>query len=143
MKSYFKFVLGAVFLGGILAFFFYRDIQNEVIAITTDKEYISVFQVGVFKSLENAQKFSEDYASSGIYADGDVYRVIIAVTQENVDKLSNYFTSLNIKFYIKEILMEEEIKDKIKNYDKVIAKTDKEEVLNKLNKSCVELFLKK
>lgn len=141
MKTYLKIVIGAVLIGGILAFFFYKDIKNEVVALTTSENKVYVFQVGVFKSLENAQTFSKKFPSSGIYKDEDIYRVIIAATLNNKEKLEFMYNELGINYYLKEVVVDNEILEKIRNYDRVIAESDNNDVINKLNKSCVELFL--
>lgn len=133
--------MGAVVVGGVLAFFFYKDIKNEVIAVTTSTDKVYVFQVGVFKSFDNANKYLENYPSGGIYKDNDLYRVIVAVTKNNKEKLENYFVRLNIEYYIKDILVRENILEKILNYDEVLSQSNKNGVINNINKSSVDLFL--
>ncbi|MDE6284544.1 MAG: hypothetical protein K2M17_02265, partial [Bacilli bacterium] len=130
MKTYLKVVIGAVIIGGIMAFFFYQDIQKEVIAITKTEDIVYVFQAGVFKSLENAQNKQQEYAASGILKDNDLYRVIIAVTRDNKEKLEHYFQEQGIDFYIKEISRERVFLEKLQNFDHVIEKSTKESVIN-------------
>lgn len=141
MKSYLKVVIGAIFLGGILAFFFYKDIKTDVIAITDEKGKVYIFQVGVFKSLENANNYRKDFSSGDIYQDEDVYRVITAVTISNKEKLETFYKKKEINYYIKELYVDNDIYEKIIEYDSVITNTSNEEVINKINKSSVELFL--
>lgn len=141
MKMYLKIVMGAVLIGGIMAFFFYQDIQKEVIAITKTEDIVYVFQAGVFKSLENAENKKQEYAASGILKDNDVYRVIIAVTHDNKEKLEHHFQEQGIDFYIKEITRNKKFIEKLQNYDHVIEKSTKESVINTLNQSMIELFL--
>lgn len=141
MKAYFKILIGAVITGGLLAFFFYKDIKNEVIAVTTNTDKVYVFQVGVFKSLDNANKYLAQYPCGGIYQDNDLYRVIVAVTKNNKEKLESYFASLNIEYYIKEVMVKENILEKILNYDEVLNQSNNNEVIDNINKSSVELFI--
>ena len=61
MKPYIKVLIAAVIIGVLIAVFFYKDIKNEVIAITNNDSEISLFQVGVFKVYDNAINFSESF----------------------------------------------------------------------------------
>ena len=72
MKAYVKIFISAIFIGGIFAYFFYKDIKNDVIAITTKKNEISLFQVGVFKNLDNAKNFQSNFENSIIYEDNEL-----------------------------------------------------------------------
>lgn len=141
MKNYLKIVIGAIFIGGIMAFFFYHDIKKEVIAISNPEKSVYVFQVGVFKSLENAQKFVQNYPSGEIYRDKDIYRIIIAATITNKEKLEIHFKNNEIEYFVKEFSLTKDL-DKIKEYDELLSKTDKPEVINSINKSSVALFLR-
>ena len=53
MKKYFKLIIGAILLGALFAYLFYKDINKEVIALEKEKDNIYLFQVGVFKNLDN------------------------------------------------------------------------------------------
>lgn len=139
MKNYLKIVVGAIIIGGFMAYLFYKDIKKEVVAITNTENIAYIFQVGVFKSLENAQNFAKDFSSGEIYQDKDLYRVIIAITLSNKEKLEAYFKSTNINYYIKEITLKDNTK--IKEYDALLSQTDKKEVIDSLNKTSVALFL--
>ena len=50
MKTYLKLAVGAVLVGGLFAYFFYRDIKSEVSALTNSHNELYLFQVGVFKN---------------------------------------------------------------------------------------------
>ena len=141
MKTYLKIVIGAIILGGVMAFFFYKDIKKEVLAITKTSDTIYCFQAGVFKSLENAQNFAQSLQAYGIYKDEEFYRVILAVTKENKEKLKAYYEEKEINFYIKEVTLDLSAIKKIENYDQVLEKTEQEDVLYRINQSMIELFL--
>lgn len=124
-----------------MAFIFYKDIKKEVLAMTKTNDTIYCFQAGVFKSLENAQKFAKNLKAYGIYKDEDFYRVILAVTKKNKEKLKVYYEEKEIDFYIKEVTLDLNAIKKIENYDQVLEKTEQEEVLYQVNQSMIELFL--
>ena len=140
MKPYIKVLIAAVIIGVLIAVFFYKDIKNEVIAITNNDSEISLFQVGVFKVYDNAINFSESFENSLIYEDNGLYRVIIGAAYHNEAKikLEEYFTSQNITYYIKEIKMSDSFIEEITNFELILIKTESFEVINSLNKSIMD-----
>ena len=139
MKPYIKVLIAAVIIGVFIAFFFYNDIKNEVIAITNNNSEISLFQVGVFKVYDNAINFSESFENSFIYEDNGLYRVIIGASYHNEAKikLEEYFTSQNITYYIKEIKVKENFIEEITNLELVLIKCESDEAKKALNKSII------
>ena len=140
MKPYIKVLIAAVIIGVLIAVFFYKDIKNEVIAITDNASEISLFQVGVFKVYDNALNFSESFENSLIYEDNGLYRVIIGASYhvEAKIKLEQYFTNQNITYYIKDLKVNQDIIDKISNFELILIKTESSEVINSLNKSILD-----
>lgn len=144
MKTYLKIILGAVVIGGVFAYFFYKDINASVRAITNKENNLSIFQVGVFKSEENAINYQSNLPNSIIYQDDSgYYRVIVGVAyhEENKVKLEGYFSNKGIEYYIKEIKVSDEFIEKLSNYETVIIKSDKEEVIDNINVAMLKLFL--
>ena len=143
MKTYLKVVIGAVIIGGVFAYFFYKDISEEVIALTNKNYEVSLFQVGVFKNQDNALNYQDNFESSIIYEDGDYYRVLVGIAyhEENKVKLEAFLTNKGVDYYIKKVKMNEEFIKSLENYETVMLKTDKEEVINNINKAMLELFL--
>lgn len=142
MKAYLKIVVGAVFIGGVMAFFFYKDIKSEVIAMTKERDVVYLFQTGVFKNYDNAVAFSEKFKQKGIYQDDEFYRVFLSITVNNKEKLIDFYEQRDIEFYVKEVVVDETLKKKIENYDLVLEKTVKEDVFYSINQAMIELFLK-
>ena len=105
MKKYLKILGVAVIIGGVIAYFFYYDINKEVRAISKKEEIVTLFQTGVFKDYNNATSFAATFPSSYVYKDSEYYRVIIAVCyhKETKLKLETIFNSEEIEYYEKEI----------------------------------------
>ena len=143
MKTYLKVVIGAIIIGGVFAYFFYKDISEEVIALTNKNYEVSLFQVGVFKNQDNALNYQDNFESSIIYENGDYYRVLVGIAyhEENKVKLESFLTNKGVDYYIKKVKMNEEFIKSLENYETVMLKTDKEEVINNINKAMLELFL--
>ena len=143
MKTYLKVVIGAIIIGGVFAYFFYKDISKEVIALTNKNYEVNLFQVGVFKSQDNALNYQDNFESSIIYENGDYYRVLVGIAyhEDNKVKLESFLTNKGVDYYIKKVKMNEEFIKSLENYETVMLKTDKEEVINNINKAMLELFL--
>lgn len=143
MKKYFKIILIAVVIGSLIAFFFYKDINNEVKAITNKDETIYLFQAGIFKNYENARSFADNFFASIVYQDGEYYRVIIGIsyTMDVKVKLEEYFHNKNIEYYLKTCHINKEFIEKIKNYEKILLKSQKDEVINNIINSTLKLFV--
>lgn len=142
VKKYLKILVVAICLGGIIAYFFYKDINKEVKAITKKEEIVNLFQVGVFKSYNNALEFSKVFNSSYIYENDGYYRVIIAASysKEALVKLESLYKNKDINYYLKEIRVNKKFIEKLKNYEKVIIKSNKEEIIDNVNNSVLNLF---
>ena len=143
MKNYVKLCIVAIFLGIIMAVIFYQNLDKDVKTVfkSNDNEKIFVFQLGVFKNLDNAQKLRSKYYSGGIYKINDLYHVIVAVTLENKDLIAQFLQRNDINYVIKEEYISNVKLNKIKEYDKVIKSTDNDHVIERINKASVTLFL--
>ena len=140
MKPYIKVLIAAIICGILIAFFFYKDIKKEVVAITNNESEISLFQVGVFKVYDNAINFGKNFENTLIYEDNGLYRVIIGASYHNEAKvkLEQYFTNQNITYYIKDIKVSDSFIEEITNYELILIKTESSEVINSLNKSIMD-----
>ncbi len=143
MKTYLKVIIIAILFGGLIAFLFYRDIKKEVNALTSKDNTINLFQVGVYKIYDNAINCKNNYDNAIIYEDNGLYRVIIAATSSNEVKtlLETFFANQDIKYYIKEIKVNDDTIKKIKNYELVLLKTNNTDVINNINKSILDTLL--
>lgn len=143
MKTYGKFIALAIVLGAILAFFFYKDIKTEVMALTSNDGYVDVFQVGVYKERKNAMDAQSNYPGSFIYQDKEYFRLFVGVTISNQEKLKNYFNSLDYDYYLKKMQVDSKTYEKLKNYDEVLSKSTKDTTIKVLCQEMNTLFLEK
>ncbi len=142
MKKIFITILISLSIGSIFAFIMFKNVNKEVELVLKDTQTVNFFQVGVFKNAENADTFMQNYNSSIIIKDKDYYRVIIGITksEEATLKLKNYFTSLNIDYYVKQ----ENINDnnfllKLQEYEELLIKSN-EETYNTINQNILKLY---
>ena len=142
MKKYIKILGVAIIIGGILAYFFYSDIKEEVEAISKKEEVIEVFQAGVYKDYDNAKNFASTLESSYIYKDEDYYRVIMAVCHHHEVKLKleMFYNENGINYYIKEMRVNKKLIEEITNYENILLKSEKSEVINNINNTILNIF---
>lgn len=144
MKSYIKIIIGALLIGSLFAYFFYKDINASVEALSSVENTVHLFQVGVFKNIDNAKNMQDNYTSAIIYEDNSGYfRVLVGIAymEENKVKLEAFFTNLGVEYYIKDVKMNEEFTDMLRNYETVIIKSEEREVIENINAAMLELFL--
>lgn len=142
MKRYMKFIVFAVFVGCLIAFLFYQNINQEVRAIAKKEEIINLFQVGVFKNEGNAHKFAKTFESSLVYQDNEYYRVIIAISyhKEVSAKLEALYKGKELNYYIKEYRVNKDFIKKIDSFEKILLKSNNEDVIYNVNNSILSLF---
>ncbi len=112
-----------VCLSGISIFYL-----KDKFMIFDERNTVTAFQVGVFKSYENAKKTSENYPGSIAVFDGDYYRVYIGVAKDKdcEELLATYFLNQNINVYLKEIEVTQTFFQEINLVEKEIDKNDME-----------------
>lgn len=133
MKKVIITVVSALLVGTIFGILYFKNTKDNIAeALSLDNEAIA-FQVGVFRKLENAQKEAVKYSSGTIIADGEFYRIFIAISnnQEIVNKLKEYYDSKKINYYLKNITIPDEFMSTFTNYQEVLLKTTSYDEVNK------------
>lgn len=136
--KYLKVILLSILIGSVLSLILLLDLKKRI----DNSEVVYVFQVGVFKTKENAIMYQKDFESSITYYDNEYYRVFIAVTN-NIkvkEKLMNYFDKNNIKYFIKEYSFKKKIFE-FDKYNEILIKTDSSKVMYKVNSEMLKIFL--
>ena len=143
MKTYLKLAVGAVLIGGLFAYLFYRDIKSEVSALTNSNNELYLFQVGVFKNEVNATDLANTLASKIIYHNDEYYRVFtcLTTTEENKDKLKKYYDKKGIEYFVKKIKDTKMMANDLNNYEQLLNKTNEDDVINKVCQSSLDTFL--
>ena len=136
IKKGFKLVFFSALLGFILGFLTYRSYKDQIDYVFKEEDNSYAFQVGVYKSLDTASTKAQN--TNGIVVpEKDYYRVYIAVaTNADVkDKLSNYYNSLNIDYYIRDLNLNDEILNKLSIYETLLegaAESSYDNIIHKM-----------
>ena len=141
MKKFLLFAFVAILIGGGFALDIFKD---QVVATDTTETTVSAFQIGVYKNYDNAYKVA--VRNNGIVIkEEDLYRVYIALVnkRDSISLLSNYYESIGLSFYLKEITVKKEFIDYMNRYEEMLISSSsdqyKEINLNILNKY-VEIY---
>ena len=93
----------AFLLGILLSCFAIYELKDKLNFSDSDNS-VTAFQVGVYKSLENAQNASSKHPGSIIVEDGNYYRIYIGIAKGSdwENSLENYYQTKNVTVYPKE-----------------------------------------
>ena len=143
MKSYIKIIVLAIFIGGLFAFIFYKDIRNDVSDITNSKDIVHIFQIGAYEDMNNAVIKKKEYTSSSLFYDNGLYRVIASVcyNDNTCNLLKNYFDRNNINYYLKKYTVNINFIQELINYEKIINNTTSNETIDKINNKINSIFI--
>ena len=115
----------AFIIGVFLSSFTIFSLKNKF-GLSDNKNMVTAFQIGVYKSKENAEVMTNKYPGSISVKDGDYYRVYVGVAKDQncLAILESYFLSQNINVYPKEIEVTHKFFKEIDVYEKEINKND-------------------
>lgn len=115
------------YLCGIIVYKIYEGDTNNI--MNSNKVYL--LQTGAYSSLDSMQK-NTNYLNYIYYTDDGMYKTIVAITKnkDNIQKIKNAY---NIDIVINEYYLEnEELINKINEYDKKIENTSNNEQIVKI-----------
>lgn len=116
-----------VIISGIFVYSFYFKKTNE-------KNTVSVFQAGVFKDENSAQKKANEL-NGIVYKDGRYYRVYVAVykNEEIIARMEEYYKKNDINYYIKSLNVNSDYLNVLNKYEKMLEASNDEEIYDDLN----------
>ncbi len=116
---------------------FYFKMDQSLMNVI-DSKSVTVFQLGVFKEIDNAKEYINKNNIGYIFYDGDYYRVYAGITINNVKLNEEYLESLNLNYYEKKISVNKEFYNLVKEYDSL---TKGANALAMTNKDLIESYL--
>lgn len=120
MKRKLIIVLLGLCIGG---YFTYYVFNNKVVAKDNSIKYVNVkaFQIGCFSNYDNALRVAD--RNNGIVVnDNGMYRVYNAILSDNdcINLVSNYFNSIGLDYFVRDISVNSKFVSDIKVYEDVI-----------------------
>lgn len=138
MKKVLIIILGAILIGGGLAYIVFNKIVFKE-EDTVNTKVVNAFQIGVFSNYDNALKVA-DRNNGVVIMDDDLYRVYVAILsdKEAIKKVSSYYEKIGLNYYLKEINVKKEFIREIKDDEELIKRSSSDtystinlDVLNK------------
>jgi len=138
MKKTFLTILIAFLLGAILSVFTVYSLKDQFLLLS-DKNIVTAFQIGVYKSKENADQKVSEYPGALSVKDGDYYRVYVGVARDKTweELLEKHFLNQNMEVYPKEIEVTKTFFQEIKLWESKITQEDSD-ILEKMNQEMMK-----
>jgi len=107
---------------------------KEKFSIGTEEEKVTAFQVGVYKSLDNANSTKDQYPGAIVLKDGEYYRVFVGVAASSncEEALESYFLAKNVNVYPKELKVTTSYYQELSKYETLFLASDSS-VYDRLN----------
>lgn len=120
MKKMIIVVLVAIMLGGGIAYYLFNNVILKSDDITKEK-VVNAFQVGAFTNYDNALRVAQRDNGLVVF-DEDIYRVYVAILNDDeaILKLSAYYESIGLEYYLKPIYVSEEFVKEIKDNEELL-----------------------
>lgn len=115
----------AVITGCFCAFFLFKEVEGRT---EDDKSYNAVaIQIGVYKTREKALEMKSTYGGE-VVQDDDIYRLYYSILNrdENIDFMTEYLSKKGISYYLKSISLKDELVEELREYEKLMIKTNEE-----------------
>lgn len=138
MKKTIKTIFLAFLCGVLLSVGAIYYLGNKF-SLINQQNTVTAFQIGVYKSKENAEKVKERYPGSISVQDGDYYRVYVGVAKDKNCEilLESYFLNQNMNVYPKIVEVTKEFSNELYVYENSISK-DNIEVYEKVNQEMLK-----
>ena len=133
----------ALTIGALFAFYVFKGI-NITLADSIGDNYVIFYQIGVFRKYNNAYKLLDIYPESIIFKDDNLYYVYIGISQDSKIGLfyERYYQTNNINYYKKRVRVDDKCLNKIKDYEKLVNKNLKEDLISSYNKNVLHIYQK-
>ena len=138
MKKTLRTIIASMITGAILSGITIYYLQ-EKFAVFDEKNIVTAYQIGVYKTKDNADKASSLYPGSISVLDGDYYRVFVGVAKDKTCEtlLENYFFNQNINVYPKSVEVTNQFYKEISLYESNIDKENMQ-VYEKVNQEILK-----
>ncbi len=138
MKKTLIVILFSLLFGGGLSFFIFNKIKFEEVSVSD--VVVTAFQIGAFNNYDNAYRVA--VRNNGIVvSDNDIFRVYVAVlyNEEAISKLSLYYDSIGLNYYLKRIRVSKDFVDSIKDNEDLLVRSSSD-TLSIINKDVLNRF---
>lgn len=128
----------AIIIGCGLAFFIFRKVEKNT--FESEEGNAVAVQIGVFKTLENANKMKENYGGV-VFEDEGLYRVYYSILNrdENIEFITDYLNKKGINYYLKDLNLNNDVIKESDEYETLMTKTNEESKLS-INEKLLNIY---
>lgn len=143
MRKNFIYIFLALIIGALFAFYVFKGI-NITLADSIRDNFVNFYQIGVFRKYNNAYKLHDKYPESKIFKDESFYYVYIGMAYDEEIGLfyEKYYQTNNINYYKKRVKINGKCLSKIKDYEKLVNKNMKDDLISSYNKNVLYIYQK-
>ena len=134
MKKIIFCLLFSAIVGMILGLYSFKLFNKDISVASLINVY--ALQVGVFESLDNANKLASKYGAV-VVSDGNKYRVYVAITSNKLIDIEKHFDNLGIPYYVRSISVSSDFYNYLVEYEKNIN-SDIESTIKSILKKYME-----
>ncbi len=140
MKHNLKIFFIALLIGMAVALIYAYKFDNTITSLAIGNK-ATIFYVGAYNNLEEANKKKSSYNSAMIYNDNGIYKVVIGVfiEQESIELMQSFFNDAGITFNMDQIKVSSEFKKLSSSYE-LLLKTSSKDMYQSVNNSLLKLF---
>ena len=140
MKKTIIILLASALIGGLMASYIFKNKSSTKEQNLNGQTMISAFQIGAYTSKENAKK-SAVKNNGVVIEDNNVYRVYVTLlkNKESIQKMEEYFKSINLSYYIKDIYVKNEFYNEIVE-DEHLINSSEQNTYNTINKDIINKY---
>ena len=133
MKKKLKIIFLALILGGCFALI-------TLLKFSSFKSVPQLYQLGVYKNLDNAEKMADELPGAIILKNEDTYKVIGAIARSQVskEKIESLLSKENINYYKKPINLTSDELQMVDDYELMIEKVSDYDTLKLLNEQLLK-----
>lgn len=133
MKKKLKIIFLALILGGCFALI-------TLLKFSSFKSVPQLYQLGVYKNLDNAEKMADELPGAIILKNEDTYQVIGAIARSQVskEKIESLLSKENINYYKKPINLTSDELQMVDDYELMIEKVSDYDTLKLLNEQLLK-----
>ena len=115
------------------------DKKELSLALNELDKTIYVFQYGVYENKESLNNINIKYTYE---IKDNKYYVYVGMTskKQNIEKLENYFNNKNIKTYVKELRLDDEFYNVIKQYDLLLDEAESDESIKTIMETVIAKY---
>ncbi len=144
MKSYVLAVVSAILLGALFSFFIFNRYEdnNDSEFVSNSYSKVKVFQLGVFKKIDNANNFSNEVGNSIVVENNQFYYVYGAIMSNDslIKMQEEYYIDKGIVYAIKDLVVDNKFYEEIQSYETLMIQSNNIDVIIKTNKIVLDKY---